>query len=176
MAKKQNKEIKDWDYIAAYVKREEGFRSNVYKDNLGFWTVGVGHLLPEEGQRAPALWEAAFRTRHGADYVQALQNLYAIDLAKHINSVARKLFDYDSQSLSVRACIASMSFQFGGKLLTYDKTKAMLQDGDFIKLASSLEGWKAMKQTPARMRRNQVLLAINTDNKELIKIILDAAW
>ena len=176
MTNKKNKPIKDLEYISAYIKREEGFRSNVYKDSLGLYTVGVGHLLPPEGQRSPAMWEAAFRARHGADYVQALQNLYAIDLAKHINGVARKLFDYDSQSLSVRTCIASMSFQFGGKLLTYDKTKAMLQDGDFIKLASSLEGWKAMKQTPKRMRRNQVLLAINTDDKELIKICLDASW
>ena len=73
MAKKQNKEIKDWDYIAAYVKREEGFRSNVYKDNLGFWTVGVGHGILKQIYRRGRIFRNLFLFWTFSDQILAKQ-------------------------------------------------------------------------------------------------------
>lgn len=170
---KKSKEIEDFDVIKAYIKREEGFKNNVYKDSLGKWTVGVGHLLPAAGQQDPVWWWRKFTDTHGNTHL-ALMQLFDQDARNHINDVARKLCDYDKQTLSVRMALASMSFQFGGKMLGYDNTQRMLQSGLFLDLAESLEHWKAMKQTPARMRRNQALFSLNTNCQRTIKIILDA--
>lgn len=166
-------EIEDLGLLKDYIKREEGFKGNVYKDSLGLWTVGVGHLLPPEGQRDPMWWWRKFSTDNPDTY-QALMDLFHADAVSHINGIARKICDYDCCSLSVRMALASMSFQFGGKLLGYNKTINMLKNVQFLELAESLEHWRAMKQTPARMRRNQALLSLNTDCERTIKIILDA--
>jgi lysozyme len=58
----------------------EGERLTAYQDSLGFWTIGVGHLLPDP--RNPK-WRGAYITKADSDL------LFQADWNKHVRLVEK---------------------------------------------------------------------------------------
>lgn len=142
---------------------EEGYRAKPYQDNLGFWTIGHGHLIPGPNTEANArayhqkLLDLAKAERVTIDVV--LQEMFAEDIDNAIEG-AKMVFgtDWLLAPPSVRIALVSLAFQLGvTKLLGYEQTKAMIRNKEYDKLSASMSSWLLAKQAPSRTTRYQLL-------------------
>ena len=130
--------------IKEEIKEEEGYRNSMYRDHLGFSTIGYGHLvLPTD------------KFKEGV---------------KHSQKELEKVFDYDfaiakqdAESLTkdldvpeeVTEILLHMCFQLGKpKVMKFKKMFAALQKKDFVTAGFEMEDslW-CKKHTPARALR-----------------------
>lgn len=120
---------------------DEGKRRHVYKDHLGFDTVGIGRLVdarkPGSGLRDV---EIAFMLNN--------------DLDDRITQLSKRLPWFDSLDDARRGVIVNMSFQLGIEgLLGFKNTLAMIERGDYDSAADGMLQSLWAKQTPERAKR-----------------------
>jgi len=130
------------------VKREEGFRMEVYKDTLGFSTGGYGHKMLE-GEVAPkdkVGWTKIFE-RDFAVAVSGSEEL--LMLCPNIDETARNI-------------VVEMCYQMGS--FGVSKFKGMLsalQESDYKTASIEMLDSRWAKQTPERaMRMSQRMESI----------------
>jgi len=122
------------------IKKEEGFRMEVYKDTLGFDTGGYGHKMIE-GEDVPtdmAGWNKLFE-RDFAVAVSGSEEL--LMLCPNIHETARNI-------------VVEMCYQMGGYGVS--KFKGMLkalQDEDYKLASEEMLDSKWATQTPKRAMR-----------------------
>ena len=130
--------------IKEEIKEEEGYRNSMYRDHLGFSTIGYGHLvLPTD------------KFKEGVKYSQKeLEKVFDYDFA-----IAKQ----DAESLTkdlnvpeeVTEILLHMCFQLGKpKVMKFKKMFAALQKKDFVTAGFEMEDslW-CKKHTPARALR-----------------------
>lgn len=131
------------------LKRQEGKRNDVYRDHLGYWTIGYGHLIArdklvtetEARDLVDAPWSDERCERMLAlDYEGACQRLF-MEL-----SWAEALPEWPKRGL------CNMAFQMGVKgVLGFPKMLAALRLNDWdAARAHALNSTWAKEQTPAR--------------------------
>lgn len=123
------------------IKEHEGVRKKAYKDSLGNWTIGVGHLikLPDEHN----LLKVSLADVH-------VDQLFLIDLNQAIDD-ARKFIDADDVPEEVFEVVVNMAFNLGlTKLLQFKKFQQALKEKDFVKASEEMLDSRWARQLPNR--------------------------
>ncbi|HEH9441918.1 TPA: glycoside hydrolase family protein [Aeromonas sobria] len=137
----------------SYQKKTGTYISNkfqLYKDTLGFWTIGYGHLCStSEVQKYK---DGITETAAG---LLLMQDVFAAEQG------ALRLFEMNRHSEAVQDVLIEMVFQLGErKAKGFVKFKAALDSKDYKTAASELKNSSWYKQTTNRVKRHiDVLLA-----------------
>jgi lysozyme len=126
--------------LIAQLRRDEGEKLHVYKDSLGFYTIGVGRLV--DGRRGGGI------TKEESAY------LLLNDIAKVDSRLQTELPWIVTLSEPRRGVLMNMGFQLGvDGLLGFKNTLAMIQQGEYAKAAHNMLLSLWAKQTPERAER-----------------------
>ena len=130
--------------IKEEIKEEEGYRNSMYRDHLGFSTIGYGHLvLPTD------------KFKEGVKYSQKeLEKVFDYDFAIAKQDAESLTKDLDVPE-EVTEILLHMCFQLGKpKVMKFKKMFAALQEKDFVTAGFEMEDslW-CKKHTPARAMR-----------------------
>lgn len=135
--------------LTPLIARQEGFSADVYRDSLGFWTVGYGHLV----SRDKTLTADQARALCGAPW---LHERAWEQLKKHIASVEREIDATWGWAVSlpplVRDGLIDMAYQLGvGGVKGFPRMLTALKAGDYAAAERhALQSVWAKEQTPSR--------------------------
>jgi GH24 family phage-related lysozyme (muramidase) len=125
------------------IKEEEGYRDIMYKDHLGFATIGYGHLvLPTDKFKEGVRYDRKNLDQvFNYDFQIAYQD--AMDLCKDLDIVDE-----------AKEIIIHMCFQLGKpKTAKFKKMFEALRNKDYIEAGLQMESSLWYKQTPNRVMR-----------------------
>ena len=126
-----------------HLREEEGYRDTVYKDHLGFATIGYGHLVkPHEHFIKDKKYDR-----------KELEKIFNYDVAIAIQDSKKLCEGIDNEE--VIEIIAHMCFQLGRpKTAKFVKMFEAIRNKDYIEAGLQMEDslW-AKKHTPARASR-----------------------
>jgi lysozyme len=138
----------DLDALKRELRRDEGERMTPYRDSLGYWTVGVGHLLtrnelerfvdPATGKTRKAITESECADLLLGDIINAENNL---------NRIApgwRGLDDVRQRA------ILNLSFNLGPRLNKFVGFLRCVEDGLWEAAASNLKNSRWWGQVKSR--------------------------
>jgi len=102
------------------VKNAEGCRLKAYKDSLGYWTIGYGHLLDQDKD-----WQGYTITQDNAEawLINDLQETYL--RCTHLPEWA------SLDTLCRQNAIIELMFNMGGKWLKFYKTRLDISHQDW---------------------------------------------
>ena len=132
--------MKDYTDLMERIKKHEGFVPKIYKDSLGFATIGYGHLvLPEEQ------WE------EGKEYSkEQLEHVFKTDFNNAVGQ-ATGLMDGMNLDDKAREVIIEMVFQLGvGGVGKFKKMWEALRNKDYGEASFQMMDSRWAKQTPNR--------------------------
>ena len=130
----------EYDDLKARIKEHEGFRDQIYKDSLGFATIGYGHLVLDtdpfiEGQSYP---KEHLEKVFDGDFNIAKDN-------------ANKLIGDISLNNQAKCVIIEMVFQLGiGGVSKFKNMWKALGEGDYQTASEEMLDSRWAKQTPKR--------------------------
>jgi lysozyme len=128
------------DLILSSVKKNEGFSSVVYKDTLGFDTIGYGTKLPLTEK------ECAFILGS-----RLIEKEYELEEASSI---------YRSLPQSKQKIVLEMAYQLGvNGVMNFKKMWFALQKNDYATASKEMLNSKWAKQTPNRANQLALLMA-----------------
>lgn len=127
--------------LVRQLRGDEGERACVYRDHLGFQTIGVGRLVDKRKKGAGLRpHEIAF----------LLNN----DIDERIDELTRRLPWFQNLDDARRGVLLNMSFQMGvDGLLEFERTLALVRDGKYDLAAHAMLQSLWAQQTPARAQR-----------------------
>lgn len=137
------------DRLTPLIARQEGFRADVYRDTLGFWTVGYGYLVSRDKE----LTENQARALCGAPWPEVRARL---ELERHIRDVEREIDATWGWAVSlpplVRDGLIDMAYQLGvGGVKGFPRMLSALKAGDYaLAEQHALKSAWAREQTPSR--------------------------
>ena len=132
--------MKDYTDLMERIKKHEGFVPKIYKDSLGFATIGYGHLvLPGEQ------WE------EGKEYSkEQLEHVFKTDFNNAVGQ-ATGLMDGMDLDDKAREVIIEMVFQLGvGGVGKFKKMWEALRKKDYGEASFQMMDSRWAKQTPNR--------------------------
>ena len=132
--------VKDYTDLMERIKKHEGFVPKIYKDSLGFATIGYGHLvLPGEQ------WE------EGKEYSkEQLEHVFKTDFNNAVGQ-ANGLMDGMDLDDKAREVIIEMVFQLGvGGVGKFKKMWEALRNKDYGEASFQMMDSRWAKQTPNR--------------------------
>ena len=132
--------VKDYTDLMERIKKHEGFVPKIYKDSLGFATIGYGHLvLPGEQ------WE------EGKEYSkEQLEHVFKTDFNNAVGQ-ATGLMDGMDLDDKAREVIIEMVFQLGvGGVGKFKKMWEALRRKDYGEASFQMMDSRWAKQTPNR--------------------------
>jgi lysozyme len=133
------------DELLADLRRDEGWRDHVYKDSLGFDTIGYGFLVDE---------------RKGVGLPKPVAEFWLRYAVNERLAEFRKLWPhFDAQPQDVQRALGNMVYQLGpAGVLAFKKMLAALEVGDRIAAVEAALDSKWATQTPARAQRVAALI------------------
>ncbi len=141
--------------IMEMIKRHEGVRTKPYKDSLGLWTVGVGHLIGD-GKTLPREWDRELS-------MQEVDQLFAEDY-KHHKEAATKIPGYNKLNMSGQGALIDLTFNMGPtwwkKWPNFTKN---ISAGNTEGAASSLEDSKWYQQVKSRAKTIVAMIRQGSD-------------
>jgi len=121
------------DNLVISIKEHEGFENHVYKDSLGFDTLGYGSKMPISKKEATVL----LRMR----------------LDDIINDLKKRQPIFNQMPEEARSILSNMAYQMGVTgLLKFKKTWEYLQEHEFEKASVEMLDSVWFKQTPERAK------------------------
>jgi len=124
--------------ILTSLKREEGFRSHVYKDHLGHDTIGFGKLVSEG---------------HGITEAEA-EMLLRNDVARTIKEVRRNFGWFRDAPASIQSVVIEVAYQLGlPRLQKFHKMLNALSTGDYDRAANEIIDSRYYRQCRGRVTR-----------------------
>lgn len=133
------------DELLAHLRREEGEVLYAYQDQLGYWTIGVGHLI--DRQKGGGITRAQSAT------------LLRDDLARAEASALAAYPWYSRLDQVRRGIVLALIFQLGAVgWAAFRSTHAALAAGDWPTAAERLLASRWAQQVPARARRVTAIL------------------
>lgn len=134
------------------IRLHEGYRTDPYRDHLGNFTIGYGHLLEDEplrqfislGSIGALLRKLTKRETHDAWLLEDVQNA--------IQDAERWLgFMFTDLSEARQEVVVEMAFQLGyTRLSGFLKFRAAIADEDWQKAAHEMADSLWARQTPRR--------------------------
>jgi len=141
--------------IMNMIKEHEGVRYKPYKDSLGLWTVGVGHLIGD-GKSLPPEYNREFSQKE-------VDDMFAKDYEHH-RKAAEKIPGFSNLGQNGQGALTDLTFNMGPswykKWPNFVKT---LSSGDIEGAASNLERSKWYTQVGRRGPRIVSLLRSEAD-------------
>lgn len=132
------------------VREEEGCLRRAYREQLGNWTVGIGHLLDHPLGRSLTN--------------DQIERLFSADL-ELARVTARELVGDDvwaTLSSARQAVLVSMAFQLGAdKLSRWQRFLRDIETGQFRQAAADGRQNLWFRQTPERAERQLTMLVLN---------------
>ncbi|UOF78586.1 lysozyme [Bacteriophage sp.] len=120
---------------------DEGRKSCVYQDHLGFWTIGVGRLVDP---RKPG---AGLRPKE-------MDFLLANDIEDRVQQLATRLPWFTQLDEARQGVLLNMSFQLGvDGLLGFKNTLELVRTGKYLEASTAMLQSKWAGQTPERAER-----------------------
>jgi len=95
------------------IKQNEGYSEKPYKDQLGFYTIGYGHLIRQKEEK---YFHKTFNKKH-------FETVFEADFRKAANQY-RKFFFKKNHTVSEKELLIEMLFQLGARGVS--KFKKML--------------------------------------------------
>ena len=130
--------------IKAEIQKEEGYRDTVYKDHLGFATIGYGHLITSKDNFVEGVKYDQKELQKVFDYDFQIAHQDAMDLCKDLDIVDE-----------AKEIIIHMCYQLGKpKTAKFKKMFEALRDKEYTTAGFEMEDslW-AKQHTPARAHR-----------------------
>lgn len=126
--------------LADQLLRDEGFKSGVYQDHLGYWTIGIGRMID--------IRKGGGITQDEAKYL----------LENDISRVSRELaltYPWTTELDDARrGVLQNMAFQMGlPKLQGFKKTLEMVRTGQYLAASQEMLNSTWAQQTPNRAQR-----------------------
>lgn len=120
---------------------DEGRKSQVYRDSLGFWTIGVGRLVDA--------------SKPGSGLRDSEMNfMLANDIEDRVQQLTAYLPWFVSLDEARQGVLLNMSFQLGvNGLLGFKNTLELVRQGKFTDAAAGMLQSKWAGQTPERAKR-----------------------
>ena len=136
--------------------RHEGVRLSPYKDSLGYWTVGVGHLMRRQdgphNVRWPVARVASTLLADAKTHAQEAFDWLYPGRVGHADGVwVQPVTVWDGMPYYARVALANMAFNLGGqKLAKWTNTRELARAGDWEAVAAGLENSKWWTQVGRR--------------------------
>jgi lysozyme len=134
------------DLIVQLLSEEEGRSATVYKDSLGYSTIGIGCLV-DPRIRTAGLCDAAIDTQFAHDSVQARNDAEALPGFLRCNDVRQTV-------------LVSMCFQLGNLRDWPDFKGALATDNYEAAASAGYDSEWARTETPVRAKRELEMLRI----------------
>jgi lysozyme len=132
----------DDKWVMDMIKKHEGFKTKPYKDSLGLWTIGVGHLIGD-GKTLPPEWNRELSP-------QEVDTLFAGDFASH-KQAATKIPGYDRVNEQGKGALIDLTFNMGNTWYKkWPNFVKNLSSGNTEGAAASLEDSNWYKQVKSR--------------------------
>ncbi|WP_421292977.1 glycoside hydrolase family protein [Aeromonas veronii] len=135
----------------AYQKKNGMFKNNkfqLYKDTLGYWTIGYGHLCTDAEVK---------KFKDGISETQA--GILLLQDVVEAEQGARRLFEMNRHSAAIQDVLIEMVFQLGErKAAGFKKFKAALEALDYKTAADELKDSSWYKQTTNRVQQHIAVL------------------
>lgn len=117
--------------VMEMIKRHEGVRTKPYKDSLGLWTVGVGHLIGD-GKSLPPEYNREFT-------MDEINRIFAKDYVHH-KQAAEKIPGYSKLDEKGKAALIDLTFNMGPSWYRkWPILQKQLKEGDTEGAAENLE-------------------------------------
>jgi len=134
------------------IKRHEGEVLEIYKDSLGYKTLGVGHLCKPEDPEYN--WEV------GTPVSQEVVDLYyEDDFIKHVDETLHVFGseeDFYNLPENIQHVLVNMCFNLGGtRLSKFRNMLAACKEHDWKRMAAEMEDSRWFKQVGRRSRELQ---------------------
>jgi lysozyme len=127
--------------LVRQLRGDESVEPCVYKDSLGFWTIGVGRLVDKSKPGA------------GLRPIE-IDFLLNNDIDDRINELTRRLKWFQDLDDARRGVLLNMSFQLGVEgLLKFERTLRLVEGGKYDLAAHAMLQSLWARQTPARAKR-----------------------
>lgn len=122
----------------------EGYVSSIYRDSLGFKTVGVGHLV--------VYGDPEYLMEEGAEVDEARIAMYFYrDVAIAIEACFEHIPNFDTHPKAVQEVLINMMFNLGRpRLMRFKNMMAALNKRDYITAASEMVDSKWYGQVKRR--------------------------
>ena len=135
----------DRQKVRADLIRDEGWRSDVYQDTLGFWTIGYGFLVD---------------ARRGGGLPQHIADAWLDDLIAQTAHLLRSRWPaFDDQPEEVQRALTNMAYQLGvSGLLNFRRMLTALEQNDRAEAARQALDSRWAEQTPNRAARVAAML------------------
>lgn len=125
---------------ASLLEEEEGRVAHAYQDHLGYWTIGVGHLID--------------KSRGGGLPPHIIDALLDYDIDAKWNEVLARWPWMDNLDDVRQFVFLSMAFQMGtSRMSTFGNTLAAAERKDWPAVSNGMKLSEWHKQTPARVDR-----------------------
>ena len=136
--------------VKAMIKQHEGVRNKPYKDSLGLWTVGVGHLIGD-GHSLPGNWNKTFTD-------EEVNSLFEEDYFKH-KKAAEKIPGFSKLKSQGQGALTDLTFNMGPSWYTkWPNFTKQLEQGNTAGAADNLLNSTYAKQVGKRAQDNAGLL------------------
>jgi lysozyme len=126
----------------AMIMKHEGVRTKPYKDSLGLWTVGVGHLIGD-GKTLPPEWNREFT-------MEEVNKMFYDDYMSH-KKAAMRIPGFNLVNAKAQGALIDLTFNMGNYWYNnWNKFKAAMANGDVLSAAAELENSKWYTQVKSR--------------------------
>ena len=126
------------------LKQDEGVKYEMYKDHLGYPTIGVGHLIleGEDHLLTATLTEEQVSTMLLHDLVEVIKDCQILYKG------------YDDMPEEAQLVLANMMYNIGRtKLTKFVKTNTLFEEQKWLSAASEMLDSRWAKQVPNRAQR-----------------------
>ena len=126
--------------LCIHIKKNEGYSNRPYKDQLGYYTVGYGHLI-KKGENF------LFKKPQSKNF---FNKLFLKDLNKATQNF-KKHYNVKKIPNNVQEAIIEMIFQLGiKKVLRFNKFNKHIKNNQFYMAALEMIDSRLYTQTPTR--------------------------
>jgi GH24 family phage-related lysozyme (muramidase) len=129
------------DAIKQMIIKHEGLRNKPYKDSLGLWTVGVGHLIGD-GKTLPEAMNREFSQ-------QEIMAMFEEDFTKHY-AIAQRTPGWDKANDIGKGAMIDLAFNMGQWWNKFPNTAKALAAGDWKGASAGLRDSKWFSQVKGR--------------------------
>ena len=127
--------------LVRQLKGDEAVRSTVYKDTLGFFTIGIGRLVDDR------------KTKVGLRPVE-MEFMLNNDIDDRINELTKRLPWFQDLDDVRKGVLLNMSFQLGvDGLMAFKNTLSLVSKGDYASASDAMLDSQWADQTPNRAKR-----------------------
>jgi GH24 family phage-related lysozyme (muramidase) len=140
--------------VKKMIMQHEGVKLEPYKDSLGLWTIGVGHLIGD-GKTLPDAWNRKFSK-------EEVYALFDQDFEHHKNA-AMQIPNFNRLGEKAQAAFIDLTFNMGpGWFRRWPKLVQAMRDFDIRAVIDNLRTSKWAKQVQAS-RVSDVLSLLSTE-------------